>query len=532
MKKLFPLLAMLFLSSGLSAQKADVKWGPPLESETTIQRFLAEHNGKFFTLSGHKDDLYLERYDSKNFKQEFSKKLVIPELEGKEQNIEGIYYLQNRFVLFTSLYNSKLNTFTVHAYSFNGEGVMSNNSPELLSIEAQSRAEGGDVGFFISDDSTRILMTHYAYFKKEKKQRVVLTVLDEKFATVTEANEEFPSSDRDEYHLVSNYMINNSGEIFFLHTKVIPAAKKEPAQSIYTIVSFTAKGERQRDFPVDLEGKRIDRLLFSFDVNENLLVSGFYETKSGKGLFRYTGISGTFFMSLDKNTGAEKEKSFQEFDKSLLENYYTPKQMEKSPLLPNSFVPRQIIQKEDGGVLSVYEQYSYSYSSGNGQAVEVTYYGDLLVTNINPDGTIKWVKIIPKRQMFVQRKASIGLGVGGGGAGASVGYMFNLKSDQTIYYSYLLAITDDKIVFVFNDDPQNKDVIPASESEMITKAKGAIPMMVTLSESGETTKKTLFEATDFDVMIRPRISFQSSDTRILIYGSKGDTDKFGVLTIK
>lgn len=528
MKKVLFLLAGALLFTGLSAQKVDVKWGAPLDLETSIQRFLAEQNGKYFTLSTHKDDLYLERYNSASFKQEFSKKIEIPELDGKEQDIESIIYLKNRFLLFTSLYNNKLNTFTVHAYSFNSEGVMSKDSPELFSIEANSRAEGGEVNFLISEDSTRILVTHYAYFKKEKMQHITLTVLDETLKKLTEAKEEFPVKEDGQYHLVSNYAINNSGEIFLLHMEVTPAVKKVPSKTKFTILSFGIDGKRQKDFPIDLEGKRIDRLSFAFDVNQNLLVSGFYEQKAGSGIFKYSGISGTFFMSIDKSTGQEKAKSFQDFDKDILESYFEPKQLEKGALLPNNFLPRQIVQKEDGGVICVYEQYSYSYSSGNGQAVEMTYYGDLLVTNVNPDGTIKWVKIIPKRQLFVQRKASVGLGVGF----VSASYMFNIKSDQTIYYSYLLAITGDQIVFVFNDDPVNKDIQPAYDTEVLKKIKGAVPMMVSLSESGNLSKKTLFEATDFDIIIRPRIAFQSSDTRILIYGSKGDTDKFGVLTVQ
>lgn len=154
--------------------------------------------------------------------------------------------------------------------------------------------------------------------------------------------------------------------------------------------------------------------------------------------------------------------------------------------------------------------------------------GNLLVTNINPDGTIKWVKIIPKNQIFIKRKPAIGLGV----PGASVSVLISLKSDQTIYYSYLMAVTGDKMVFVFNDEPENKEIRPAHETAQMKRIKGTIPMIVSLSESGEVIKKTLFEAADFDIIIRPRISFQSTDTRILIYGSKGDTDKFGVLTIE
>jgi hypothetical protein len=518
----------VFLLTGLSAQKAEVKWGAPLDLETSIQRFLAEKNGKFFTLSNHKDDLFLERYNSVTFKQEFSKLLEIPELEGKEQTIESIIYLQNRFLIFTSLYSNKLNTFTVHAYSVNGEGVMSKDSPELFSIEANSRAEGGDVGFLISEDSTRILVTHYAYFKKEKMQRITMTVLDENLKKVTEAKEEFPRKEEGHYHLVSNYALNNTGEIFLLHMEITPAVRKTPAITKYTIISFNTAGKRQKDFPIDLEGKRIDRLSFSFDVNQNLLVSGFYEGKAGDGLFKYSGITGTFFMSIDKNSGQEKARSFKDFDKEILESYYEQKQLDKGALLPNNFVSREIIQKEDGGVICVYEQYYYIISQSQRGTMESTFYGDLLVTNINPDGTIKWVKIIPKRQVFNHFRPALGIGV----PGVTVSFLIDTKSDQTIYYSYLLAITGDQIVFVFNDSPENKELQPAYDTEVMTKIKGTIPMMVSLSESGNLIKKTLFEATDFDIIIRPRISFQSSDTRILIYGSKKDNDKFGVLTVE
>jgi hypothetical protein len=530
MKKFLSLIVVLFLFSGLSAQKANVVWGPGLESETSVVRFLAEQNGKYFTLSGRKDNLYLERYNSVTFKQEFSKIMEVPKLNGKEQEIEGILFLQNKFFLFTSLYNNKLNTYTINAYSFNSEGVLDTEVHELLSIEANSTDESGSISFLISEDSTRIMMAHYAYIRKTDYERISMTVLDEKLAQVTKAQVEFPAEEDGFYTRISNYALNNLGEIYLLRMEVTAAVKKTPQKIVYTILSFDREGKRNRDFPIDLEGKRIDRLSFSFDTNQNLLVSGFYETKAKSGIFSYSGLTGTFFMSIDKKTGEEKARSFQDFDRELYESYYSPKQVEKMDalMLPTNFVPRQIVQKDDGGVVSVYEEYSYSYSQGQGGAVEVTYYGNLLVTNINPDGTIKWVKIIPKRQMFIKRKPAIGIGV----PGLSVSALISLKSDQTIYYSFLMAVTGDKIVFVFNDEPENQVIRPAYETEVMKRIKGTIPMMVSLTEAGELTKHALFEATDFDIIIRPRISFQASDTRILIYGSKGDTDKFGVLTVE
>lgn len=530
MKKQILQLAFLLLAVSAFGQKTTVNWGPALESETSVYRFLAETGGKYFTLSGRRDDLYLERYNSKSFRQEFSKKLDVPKIDGKEQAIEALYYLNNKFVLFTSLYDNKGNSFSVRAYSISNDGVFDPKSKEVFSIEAESRAAAGDAGFYLSADSSKILVTHYAIFRKEKIQRATLRVYDASLNLTATGTEEFPTKENGEYVLLSNYAVNNDGEMFFLQTKITPAQKKEPMKSAHNIIMFGKDGKRLHDFPIDLEGKRVDRILFSFDVKQNLLVTGFYETKSGKGLMSYTGISGTFFMSIDKATGQEKAKSFQEFDKEIIESYFTPKQLAKNPnpALPNQFQPRQIIQKDDGGVVCIHEIYTYSYYQGNGGATETFYYGDLLVTNINPDGTIKWVKLIPKRQLFVQRKTAIGIG-GGMVTGA---FMFDVKKDQTIYYSFLVGIKDDKIVLVFNDDPLNKDIRPAHESEVLKKTKGAVPMQVTITESGEVSKKALFEATDFDVVIRPRISFQASDTRILIYGSKGDTDKFGVLTIE
>lgn len=528
MKKLLLLAGIVILALPLFSQKANVTWGPAIESETNVYNFIAESNQHFFVLAGRKDDLYLESYKSNSFTQEFSKKLEVPKLNGKDQEIEALFFIKNKFLLFTSQYDGKANRFTSNAYQLNEKGEMNPTPTEILSVEANSRAEGGQIGFYLTGDSSHILSYHYALFRKENVQRLTMKVFDESLSAVTTATEDFPRRDGNESYYLSNVCANNDGEIYFMQAKYTPAVKKVPASTAYTIVSYGKDGKRKKDFPIDLEGKRIDRLLFSFDVKQNLLVTGFYETKSGKGLFGYMGISGTFFMSIDKETGAEKAKSFHDFDNELLESYFTPKQMAKSPKLPNQFLPRQIIQKDDGGLLCIHEQYSYSYTQSNGGATEVTYYGDLLVTNINPDGTIKWVKLVPKRQMFVQRKAAIGIG----GPSASAAFMFNVKSNQTIYYSYLVAVKGDKVVLVFNDDPANQSIRPAHESEVLRKVKGSVPMMVTLTEGGELSKKPLFEAGDFDVIIRPRIALQSSDTRILIYGSKGDTDKFGVLTIE
>ncbi|HLG02989.1 MAG TPA: hypothetical protein VI731_05300, partial [Bacteroidia bacterium] len=158
-----------FLFLPVFAQKADVKWGSAINSETFVYDFLAESDGKFFTLSGRKDDLYLERYSSTNFTQDYSKELEVPELNGKKQDLEMICFLKDRFLLFTSLYDKKANLFTVSAYNVSREGMIAAKPKEILTLPAQSRNEGGEVEFVVAGDSTNILVVHRAYLKKEKK---------------------------------------------------------------------------------------------------------------------------------------------------------------------------------------------------------------------------------------------------------------------------------------------------------------------------------------------------------------------------
>jgi hypothetical protein len=265
----------LALACVASGQKIAVSWGTELETETNVYSFLAEKNGWFFTLTGHKDEMFIERYSCSTLTQDFSKQLVLPKVDEKEQTLEAIHFVKDRFMLFTSLFETGQGRLAVYAYTMDMNGKLCHYRQDIAFFPAASRAEAGELGFYLSDDSTRVLVSHTARPEKGKILRVTLKLIDENMQTVTAAKEEFAASEEDESYSISNYSVNNAGEIFFLETMSAPASRKGPAKQRTVIVMFGADGKRGRDFPIGLEGKRIDQLLFSFDVAQNLVVCGF-----------------------------------------------------------------------------------------------------------------------------------------------------------------------------------------------------------------------------------------------------------------
>jgi hypothetical protein len=191
--------------------------------------------------------------------------------------------------------------------------------------------------------------------------------------------------------------------------------------------------------------------------------------------------------------------------------------------------PGKVIQRENGGYVIIYEEFNVQYNQGpNGASSQMYYYGDLLVVNIDSEGNIAWVKMIPKRQYFIRKQGPLGVGIGPVMLSTSV----NLNSDESIYYSYNVVVKEDHIVILYNDLPANAQVKNPRDIKILKKIKGTVPMVAVLNESGEMTKKTLTEVAGMEVNLCPRISLSLDQNHLLIYGSKGSDYKIGTLTVE
>lgn len=530
------LLLLIYSHSALLSQKISIDWSEPLETNTSVASFISEKGDRIYTFSERKNNYYLECYNNNSFSQVFSTKLEVPRIQNKVQEIEKLIFLENQFTLFTSFYSKWDKTFHLNAYKINNSGAIDSKPVELIQIIVEDKNEIGKIDFDIANDSTHILVHHYHYDKKNSQHYLNLFILDAYLNIISSSKETFARKQDGVYTNLIDCRIANNQDIYFSLVKYTPLTAKSNLQLNCYILRYAPSGEKLGTYPVELDStKRITSIHMCFDKKQQLLIYGTFDDQSTDSTFSGNSFTGMFIKRMNPLTGEIIAFSDKKFDAKEISTFYTEKQHKYggTSMLPNRFYPKTIIEKQDGGIVLVYEDYYYRYYPGpNGMASEEYYYGDLIVVDFTADNQIDWMKIIPKRQSYLRKQGPLGAGFGP----VMVSKNIYLNSDEAVYYSYLAINKDGKLFIIFNDISENLSVRLPKDAKMVSKIKYAEPVVIAIAEDGTMTKKILLEQNELteneEINIRPKISFQVNNNRILIYGSKGGDEKIGVISIE
>jgi hypothetical protein len=233
-------------------------------------------------------------------------------------------------------------------------------------------------------------------------------------------------------------------------------------------------------------------------------------------------IRGAYFLKLDRSTKDVLHSSYHEFEDDFITMYMTEKEEAKAKkkaarkddeLEMGNFEMRDVVIREDGGILMVAEQYSMwvtttTTTDANGNtSTTYTYhylYRDILVINLSPDGEVEWKARIPKHQYT--------------------------RNDGGYASSYCMAVVDDNLMFVFNDTGRNLNFKKGETLyRMRLGKKDAIITLVHLNGKGEFTREALVEVEKQDMLCIPKKSTEIGD-RILIVAERKKDNQFGTVT--
>jgi hypothetical protein len=174
----------------------------------------------------------------------------------------------------------------------------------------------------------------------------------------------------------------------------------------------------------------------------------------------------------------------------------------------------ELIVRSDGGVVMVGEQYyvrvvtvTTTDSKGNTttRTIYYYYYNDIIVVNISPEGNIEWVERIPKLQ-----------------------YSTN---DGGYYSSYVLTVVNDRLLFVFNDDPRNAFYKGVGRPETYRRGENGAVLLVEIDTEGNQERHTLVAPRGRSVAItRPKVCEQVNSNELVIFAEAGKKTQFARVT--
>jgi hypothetical protein len=512
-KKTFVFLVLLsFVSTLTIAQdEADIYWGKfnPLEKGTSI--YLLGNRGD--AILGYKragKNISIIKYSLSDLQVNEETPIIGKSTEGKgsviskDYSFDHIVMLKNKNYVCVTQFDKKTKENTLYMEEFNNSGHLTGGLKKIVEMPARSKRSSRGFDVIVSKDSTKFLLVNIPSYDKYSGQKFGFEVYDEDLNVLNNAEVSLPNNFK--YFLVdeNEITLSNDGIVYMLAeiTEQKSDKVKGEAGYYYEMLAINPNGTGDvTTYDLKLPQKAITDISYSLEEGKYIVCAGFYGNIKGNSTSSTGQIDGIFYFRIDKDSKAIENIGTKVLDRDFVADLTTERNSNKGKGIPNKFNLLDFTKRSDGGAVLVSEYQDFyetvSTTSGpNGTTTTVTDHyirNNIIVVNINPDGSIKWYANIPKKQQTID--------------------------DGAAYSSFLMVTRGDKMYFVYNDNPDNvgpKASPDPKDIKRMTSSKKSMAVLVELSESGQFTKSALFSNKENKVTITPSKSAKINDNEYII----------------
>ncbi len=540
-KGIFIAIALILLGSGLPGQMksefGDLYIGPEIKSDKkgTLEDIIGMDGDGYYMVRAEPKKFYLEQYD-KQLNQVKSEEIDLG--RGSERKyLEFTEQLNGEIYLFTSQYDNSAKKRLLYAEKINRKTLKREGDPVLMTTNNyRSRSNDGFYDYHVSRDSTKMLVYYDTPYQGNTGEKFGLAVFDDQLNQLWSKELELPFKDR--LYSVERYKVDNRGNAYLLgivYRGQMRAKRQGRPNYDYHLLAYNQDDE-YTEYLLNLQDKFITDMQFEISRTGDIICAGLYSD------FGTTSVKGTFYLLIDSQTHEIKKEYYEQFDAQFLADFMSERKADKGKELTR-YNLNQLEIRRDGGVVLVAEQFfakemrdynDYRYGYGSpyyyypsryysslwrypyryygypfmNDDSEVQYnYNDIIVINIDPDGSIRWAKRIPKRQRS--------------------------KNDGGRHSSYTMSVAKGKMFFVFNDNPKNLHKKSSDQRiHNFTKGKESVVVLVSVDGSGEMKKEPLFQVKDTKTITKPKVCEQISRDQMIIYSEKNRKATFARLTFE
>ncbi len=525
------LISIVFITNAFSQKKSknvDIVYGEEIKEarSSNLEEIIGHDETGIYVLKTEggafsSESSFIEHFDN-NMNQTKSEEVIIEDGKGDERDFEFFAFMNNTIYLFSSIEDKKSDIIQLYAQTINKKTLKPNkDSRKIARIDYSNKKSDNDFGNFdyeISPDQTKILIHYLLPTKKKEKEKIALIVMDkdlnlvwEKKCTLNYSEELF---DGEIYRLDNNSNAYILGVVY--KEKAVSKRRGKPNYK-FQLISYKSKGEVVNEYPIELKDKFITDMQIAINKNSDIVCAGFY---SNLGTFS---VDGSYYMYINGENGDITNKKFKEFDIDFITQNMTEREADRTKKKEKKgkeielydYDLDDLVLREDGGVILVGEQYfvevhTTTYTNSNGSMSSSTSYhynyNDIIVINIDSEGQIDWAKKIPKCQESID--------------------------DGGTYSSYTMGYLEDKLFFIFNDNPKNLLNKGNGKLSNYSPNRESVVVLVALDNEGNQSKEALYKMKRSDILIRPKLSEQISDSEMILYGKKGKMQQFTKLLYK
>jgi len=550
MKKFLIIAMTLFLGlQDFSAQnkldKVALTYGDELPDDgQKIVKIVGESNNKIFALAIKKDDYFVKIFESGSMKLVSSKPIIIPEMNGKEVDFEEIYLLNGKLYVIGSVYNKKDKIFNLVGTEVSEAGVLSKKGTTLFSAEVAKKSQRGNFYFKLSNDEGALLVMHTSLFPKEDAVKYEVKLFDDQLNTIFSDVEKvkFDDSSKKEYEFtISDFELNFQDDAFIVTNESYRDSKKKEHVEKFQIFAFKkANGYKKEVINLDVKGNEIINCKMISTLKNTVKLVGFYSSVRESGRANKE-LKGVYKANIDMNTNTAQPIKFNEFDYATKVKLLGERKAKKGKDVKPLYNVTNIIEKNDGGliVLSEYQTAVVGSSSGIGPLAftPVTFTkNEIIVTSLNPDGSLQWSNVLPKEQSASITTMSFAFGVGVSSGNFAVGGAIVIPLAQLgkgpEYLGAIPIYRNGQLSIVINDNVKNKGITDIQEIKSLGNYNNAVPSMFIFDDKGNVTRKDPEEAIKNELVIRPGVYYRKTDKEYIVYSSRKKKDKLGRMILE
>ncbi|MBD3582150.1 hypothetical protein [Flavobacterium selenitireducens] len=519
MKQILLLCAVLAASMG-NAQKNktlskdyEYKISEPYRVVDADDKYYISEEGKAIAVKIDKRDIYIQKFDTDKPAQVSMK--LYEDAFPKNAVYERIAYIKGRVQLFFTQWdgdNKIEQLFTQEIDLDKGEFV----GGKKLILQVQGKVSGQASGrvmdfnltdkfpIYVSYDHSNFLVKFRRIPEKKRDtksfDKIGLIAFDGDMNKLSERELTMPYTERQMDNL--DYYVDGIGNVYMLNRifhddTTDEKKKKDDTTPNYHLELFTLKpgSDSFQVTKVDAKDAFINDLAFFGNGKGDVVVAGFYNNGMNRtGFFSKGSRDGyNYYKNCDgiitykmKPDGTLYDMFTHEIPLELLNQNESKKTKRKNEKKEEKgegakfydLHLRDLEVKPDGSIVLAAEQYfsvlhTTSGGMNGGMNTYYTYhYNDMLVAKILPNGSLGWMKKIPKQQFGMQGRGSMG---------------FN-------YFS-----NDKECFLVFFDNPDNVDItddkVPATYSD---RKKGYLTVVRISDADGSSTRGSILNAKEVE----------------------------------
>jgi len=521
MYKIVNLFFFLVLFDTYQAQTSfQIDWGQHEVINGKLVQTLPTSSGEYYTLrwtGGQIAGSYkVSKYRGLQHEKSGKIKLVV---NKSYANFEGVRVVNGKFAVFLSDKWEGQDNFYIQFYN---DELKPEGEPVLLASYDLNFSKGkGAFNVIASEDEKYLGIVWELSGKREEKGLYGFKLFDQNLNLINDG--EYPIPYKAELSTIHSHYVSNQGDYFLVISEFSePAAKGffKSYQNYKALHIFHITDTGLQDFKLNVAGRRIEALTITSDERQIFTITGVYGDENVEG------VSGVFHQQIDYQSGKVLQEGFMKFDEAFITENWSDRIKKRAERLEErgraqdpklyNYKMRSAKTLPDGSVIGTMEQNyvqlmtNSDIRTGQTNDTYYYYYNDIIVYKINFEGKFDWVKRINKYQIST--------------------------NDDGPYSSYESFIDANKISFIFNDNSDNYDeagnFIDTEEIYIanFTRRRNVVAIASIDFETGEKTRRTLFDRSEIDALAIPKLFNVNYVTReLLMYAIWGREERFGVL---